>query len=246
MKLTALLATTAAALWLAAGPASAQDFQVGTRVKIGSTGDVGTVIAVGPPYADGGANIKVHLDKLGAAYPQVGVWYDTAMSNVTPIGGGPAPGAAPGPGQAPAAAPQAPAQPAARPTPPPPLINPAGQQTASAALCQQLIRANYPPTGADQTITVSFLNYSMSGPRPYEAIYANDLAPPAGRGHTVTAWPVHAKFTVLTHYEDPQADDELRTYDAQYMCYRSAAGEWTVEMTSRLPGGETAQYIHKG
>jgi hypothetical protein len=225
MKLRALLATTAAALWLAAGPASAQDFQVGTRVKIGSTGEVGTVIAVGPPYADGGANIKVHLDKLGAAYPQVGVWYDTAMSNVTPIAGAPAPG----PGPQPMAAP------VYRPAPPPPLIDPAGQQTASAALCQQLIRANYPPTGADQTITVSFLSYAMSGPRAYAAF-----------DHAVTAWPVRARFTVLTHFDDPQADDQLRTYDAQYMCYRSAAGEWTVEMTSRLPGGETAQYIHKG
>jgi hypothetical protein len=58
---------------------------------------------------------------------------------------------------------------------------------------------------------------------------------------------IHAKFTVLTHYADPKAPDELRTYDAQYMCYRTATtGELIVEMTSRVPGGETPTYIKKG
>lgn len=60
------------------------------------------------------------------------------------------------------------------------------------------------------------------------------------------AAPIHAKYTVLTHYADPLAPDELRTYDAQYMCYRTATtGELVVEMTSRLPGGETPTYIKK-
>ncbi len=63
----------------------------------------------------------------------------------------------------------------------------------------------------------------------------------------VSAAPIHARYTVLTHYDDPNAPDELRTYDAQYMCYRSGApgGGWVVEMVSRLPGGETPQYIRK-
>ncbi len=119
------------------------------------------------------------------------------------------------------------------------------QERATPQLCQSLIRANYPPGGADQIITVSFLVFSMGGPKTHNAVYANDLAAPYGRGHDVTAWPVHAKYTVLTHYQDPYADDQLRTYDAQYLCYRSAKGGWVVEMVSRLPGGESAQYIHK-
>ena len=117
------------------------------------------------------------------------------------------------------------------------------QAKATPALCQNLIRANYPPGGADQTITVNFLAFALSAPKAHEAIYANDIQ--GAHGHTVQAWPVHAKFTVLTHYADPYADDQLRTYDAQYMCYRSAKGGWVVEEISRLPGGETAQYIHK-
>ncbi|HEY1752606.1 MAG TPA: hypothetical protein VGG29_15215 [Caulobacteraceae bacterium] len=119
----------------------------------------------------------------------------------------------------------------------------AGAQTAaSPALCQQLIRANYPPGGADQTITVNFLSFQIGGPQRFEAVYANDAG---GRGHTVNAWPVHARYTVLTHFADPYADDTLRTYDAQYMCFQLPAHGWLVEMISRAPGGETAQYIHK-
>lgn len=232
-----LLATAFAALVPAAALAQ-QAFAVGQRVVVGSTGDQGTIIEVGQPMADGGTMLKVHLDKLGAAFPTVGAWYDSAMSRVTVTGGGggAAPVAAPVRRVAPAPAPRV-AQPA------PAIPNPPGT-TASAALCQQLIRANYPPGGADQTITVSFLSFQMGGQRPYEAVYAND---PGGRGHTVSAAPVHAKYTVLTHFDDPQADDQLRTYDAQFMCYKSGApgAGWVVEMISRLPGGETAQYIHK-
>ena len=114
---------------------------------------------------------------------------------------------------------------------------------ASPALCQSLIRANYPATEADQTITVTFLSFVMSGVKAHEAVYANDLI--GARGHTVMATPIHTKYTVLTHFQDPYADDQLRTYDAQYLCYQSAKGGWVVEMVSRLPGGETAQYIKK-
>jgi hypothetical protein len=237
LLLAALIAALPAATW-------ADDFNVGDRVTVGSTGDTGTIIAVSQKLADGGYLVKVHLDKLGDGFPNVGATYDTAMSHVTvsgkgapPPAGPPPGGAAPRPGAGIGGAPGGAGQ------PPPQQINPATQTSASPALCQQLIRGNYPPTGADQTISVNFLSFQMGGAQSYEAVYANDEN---GRGHTVTAWPVHAKYTVLTHFDDPQADDQLRTYDAQYMCYKSPVGGWVVEMTSRLPGGETAQYIHKG
>ena len=228
----------ALAALLAPAAALAQGFHTGDRVTVGSTGDTGTVIEVGQSLADGGVMVKVHLDRLGAGFPTIGAWYDSAMSRVTVTGGGAAP--APAPRRAPAA--PAPARPIAG-RPAPAIPNPPGN-SASAAVCQQLIRANYPPGGADQTIIVTFLGFDMGGQRPYVATYANDRG---GVGHTISAAPIHARYTVLTHYADPNADDELRTYDAQYMCYRSAAGGgWVVEMVSRLPGGETARYIHKG
>ena len=224
------------------GAAAAAAFKVGDRVIIGSTQATGVVIAVGQPLTDGGTMIKVHLDSLAPGFPTVGAWYDSATSNVTVTGSG-----AP-PAQSPSGGPIV-AHPVARH----PQAAPGGSNTAppgavpvSADACKQAIRANYPPGGSDQTMTIDFQSFEMSGLRPYEAVYANDLAPPAGRGHTVQAAPVHAKFTVLTHYADPNADDELRTYDANYMCYRSAtSGALVVEMTSRKPGGETAQYISK-
>jgi hypothetical protein len=218
---------------LLAGPAMAGSFKVGDRVHVGSTNEDGTVIAVGQVLTDGGTFIKVHLDRFGAAYPDVGVTYDTTVAKVT-VTGGAVPAAPVQVAPKPATAPQLKPQPAQ--------IDPTTQTQASQALCQQLIRANY-PGGGDVTITVNFLSFQMSAARPYEAIYANDMV--GARGHTVTATPVHAKFTVLTHYADPRADDQLRTYDAQYMCYKSPKTGWTVEETSRVPGGETAQYIHK-
>lgn len=233
MKFAGLLAALVGVVLATTAQAQAQTFHVGDRVHVGSTNEDGTVIAVGQTMTDGGTLIKVHLDRLGAAYPTVGATYDSAMSRVTVIGSGPAPAL-------PTAPPRSAPAPAATPVPAP--INPATQTTASAALCEQLIRANY-PSHDDQTITVNFLNMSLSAPRPYEAIYANDMV--GAHGHTVTATPVHARFTVLTHFADPMADDQLRTYDAQYMCYKSPVTGWTAEMTSRLPGGETAQYIHK-
>ena len=119
-----------------------------------------------------------------------------------------------------------------------------GGPKPSADLCQGLIRDNYQPQGADQTITVNFLDFQMGAATAHTATYANDVA---GRGHDVKAWPVHAKYTVLTHYADVLADDQLRTYDAQYLCYQAGTPDhaWTIEMMSRLPGGESAQYIHK-
>lgn len=223
---------------LAPAAASAQGFHAGDHVVVGSTGDAGTVIEVGQQLADGGTMVKVHLDRLGPGFPTVGSWYDSMVSRLSVTGGG-APPAMERPRPLPAAPP--PAGPVA-PRRDPAIPNPPGT-SASAAACQQLIRANYPPGGADQTITVDFLGFQMSAQRPYVATYANDRG---GRGHTVSAAPIHARYTVLTHYDDPNAPDELRTYDAQYMCYRSAAGGgWVVEMVSRAPGGETATYIPK-
>jgi hypothetical protein len=227
----------ALAALLVPAAAWAQGFHPGDHVVIGSTGDAGTVIEVGQQLANGGTMVKVHLDRLGPGFPTVGSWYDSVVSRLTVTGGGAAPAAAPGR----IAAPPAPARPAAGRADPA-IPNPPGA-TPNQAVCQQLIRANYPPGGADQTITVTFLSFQMGAPSRYEAVYANDQG---GRGHVVSAAPIHARYTVLTHYDDPNAPDELRTYDAQYRCYRSAAGGgWVVELVSRLPGGETAQYINK-
>lgn len=229
----------AAIAWaLCVGSAQAADFKVGDRVLVGSTQDRGTVIEVGQNLADGGTMVKVHLDKLGDNFPNVGVWYDSAMSRVTVTGAGPAPAAPPHNQQG-----ALPAPPRAAPPPAGSSTRPAGKVAISTPNCQQAIRANYPPGGADQTMTINFLNFQIGGPQAYTATYANDQG---GVGHTVQAAPVHAKYTVLTHYADPKADDELRTYDANYMCYNAVpSGDLVVEMVSRLPGGETPQYIHK-
>ena len=233
MNMLLLGAAVAALLWPAA--ASAQDYQIGDHVVIGTTGDPGTIVAIGERLGNGGVMLRIHLDRIPS--PNITITYDSVASMISVTSHGPARAAAPL--RSPAA--PAPIRPAGRRADPA-IPNPPGT-TASAAACQQLIRANYPPTGADQTITVQFLGFQMSGQRPYEAVYANDRN---GRGHIVSAAPIHARYTVLTHYDNPRADDELRTYDAQFMCYRSAAGGgWVVEMVSRLPGGERAQYIHK-
>ena len=57
-------------------------FHPGDRVTVGSLGESGTVVEVGARQSSGGVLIKVHLDRLGAAYPNVGAWYDSAMSKV--------------------------------------------------------------------------------------------------------------------------------------------------------------------
>ncbi len=249
--LTRAVALAAVAWSIVSTAASAADFKVGDRVTVGSTGDQGTIIEVGRKLADGGTMIKVHLDKLGAGFPGVGVWYDSAMSKITGTGGT-APvttaptaprnqqGALAPPATTPRTAPATPQVPGggvSNSTPP-------GQVAVSAQACQQAIRANYPPAGTDQPIAVNFLSFQMGGLQPYQAVYQN--AQFGDPGHTVQAAPIHAKYTVLTHYADPKAPDELRTHDAQYMCYRTATtGELIVEMTSRLPGGETPTYIKK-
>ncbi|HEX4739538.1 MAG TPA: hypothetical protein VH331_18470 [Allosphingosinicella sp.] len=235
-----LLASALALAALAPAVAFAGPFRVGERVLIGNTHDTGTVIEIGQQLADGGTMIKVHLDRLGLGFPTVGSWYDTKVSQVTVTGtAGSHVGA---PAGAPASPARQPVMTAPMLPPPPTLASPPAGAAPSAAFCQQLIRANYPPGGADQRITVNFLAFQMGGAQAHEAVYAND---PNGRGHQVRAWPIHARYTVLTHYADPNADDQLRTYDANYLCYKLPVGGWVVEMTSRAPGGETAQYIHK-
>lgn len=237
-----LFAAALACVALAPAAASDSPFKVGDRVLIGSVHEQGTVIEVGQSLADGGTMIKVHLDRLSAAFPNVGAWYDTKMSQVSVTGT--ATPSVTRPAGVPGSGPQ---QRTGRVTAPPTrpvatLLPPPAGAAPSAAFCQQLIRANYPPGDSDQTISVNFLAFQMGGAQAHEAVYANDNN---GRGHSVTAWPIHSRYTVLTHFADPLADDQLRTYDANYLCYRLPVGGWVVEMTSRAPGGETAQYIHK-
>ncbi|HEX5182208.1 MAG TPA: hypothetical protein VFW19_03540 [Allosphingosinicella sp.] len=240
-----LLATVAAMALLMPSAASAAPFKAGNRVLIGNTHEYGTVIEVGQQLVDGGTFIKVHLDRLGPGFPTIGSWYDTKVAGVTVAGAGAPRSPAPAPVRAPAPPVRTPAIRVAAPPPhvaPRAVPQPPAGGTPSAAFCQQLIRANYPPGGSDQTIAVSFLAFQMGGAQSHEAVYANDNN---GRGHRVTAWPIHARYTVLTHFADPLADDQLRTYDANYLCYALPVGGWVVEMVSRAPGGETAQYIHK-
>ena len=213
-------------------PALAADFAVGDRIHIAQSNKDGTVLAVGEKMMDGGTNIKVHVD--GAAYPaDVGTMYDTAMARITVTGHGGATSvagasatrgnqvAATGNNQRP------------------------GHVPPTAANCQQAIRANYVTTGDDQTINVKFLIFAASGPSAYESVYKGDQMLGA-RGHVMQALTIHAKYQVLLHYADPLADDQLRTYDGNFKCYNTVqTGELIAEMTDRLPGGETAQYIHK-
>lgn len=211
----------------------ADDFAVGDRVHIGNAGKEGTVLAVGQRLTDGGTYLKVHVD--GAAYPaEVGLMYDSMVAQVTVVGHGGARDAA-------AVVPASPVAVGAAADSRPP-----GHVAPSAEACKQAIRANYPAAGDDQAITVTFLAFEISDGGAYTATYAGDLQAPYGRGHVVQAMSVHARYRVLTHYADPNADDLSRTYDAKFKCYDTAAtGELIAEMTERLPGGEHATYIPK-
>jgi hypothetical protein len=232
--------------------AMAETYQVGEHVTSQRDGISGTVIEVGQQLADGGTFIKVHLDTLSPAFPNVGVWWDTAMVRATADGGGPAPPNAPP--QPPQAPPQQPAQPPRAPPPQPPQ-QPANTQLpaapnpntnqASAALCQQLIRARYVAPGTDSTVTVNFQSFQMAGAAPSTSTYAdsNWMQPP---GEQVSASKIETRYTVLTHYNDPQSDDQLRTITATYECYRHPTAGWLVEQTYEAPGSETSQYIKKG
>ena len=181
-------------------PALAQtDLKPGDRVIIGSTGMHGTVIEVGGYASPGSVNIKIHGDNLGPGYPNVGSIYDEKLSHVIKE---------PGAQQQAQAQPQAATRAPAAPTTLPPGVKAAA---GTAARCQALIRQNYMATGADQTVSVSFLVFQTGASVNHTATYANDFV---GRGHDVVAMPIHAKYQVLTHFADAYADDQLRTYDA--------------------------------
>ena len=91
-------------------------YRAGDRVVVGSVGETGTVIEVGARQSTGGVSIKVHLDRFGAANPNVGVWYDSALSKVGPASSGSAAATR----AAPPGAAQSPPAPAASSTRPPP------------------------------------------------------------------------------------------------------------------------------
>jgi hypothetical protein len=74
--------TLAAGLLLSVAQIACAQLAVGDRVNVGSTGEGGIVIELGAPQSTGGVMVKVHLDRLGAANPNVGVWYDSALSKV--------------------------------------------------------------------------------------------------------------------------------------------------------------------
>jgi hypothetical protein len=224
-----------AGLCAAALPALAADFAVGDRVHIGSTGKNGVVLAVGEKMMNGGTNIKVHVD--GAAYPpNVGLMYDTVTYQVTVIGHG----AAPGPAMAMRQAPPLPAN--IRPE----QSYPPGKVAPNQANCQQAIRANYPATGDDQIVNVNFQAFQITGSGTHEAILAQDKMLGA-RGHQVRSLAIYTKFQVLRHFESPNADDQLRTFEGRFECYNSATtGDLVIEETQRLPGSsEHATYIRK-
>jgi len=63
-------------------PLACAQFHVGDRVFVGSVHEAGTIVEIGSRQSTGGVSIKVHLDRLGAANPSVGVWYDSALSKV--------------------------------------------------------------------------------------------------------------------------------------------------------------------
>ena len=234
-----LLGAGLAAL-LAPAAALAQGFHVGDHVTIGSTGDTGVVIEVGPQLADGGTNVKVHLDRLGPGFPNVGRSCTSATSRVTVTASGtaPTPAAAPG-GRVSTVRNTGPA-PAGRD---PAIPNPPGT-TASGRVCQQLIRANYPPGGADQTITVNFLSFQMSGQQPMSRrICRRSRRRPHGQ-RRADPRPLHRA--------DPLCGPARRRRAAHLRCAiyvlprRRRRWLWAVELVLRAPGGETAQYIHKG
>ena len=236
-----------AGLCAAAIPALAADFEVGDRVHIGSTGKDGVILAVGDRMMNGGTNIKVHVD--GAAYPpNVGLMYDTVTYQVTVTSRGGHAGTLSDPYPLPGQARPAPARPAPLPANiRPEQSYPPGKVAPSQASCQQAIRANYPRTGDDQIVNVTFQYFQITGSGTHEAIAQNDKMLGA-RGHMVQSLAITTKFQVLRHFASPNADDQLRTFEGKYECYNSATtGDLVIEQTQSLPGtSEHATYIHKG
>jgi len=209
-----------------AGPATI--FRPGDRLHIIRSGKDCTVLEVQQRLYNGGYMLKVHEDGAGYA-PNQGVVIDTGVNPVSLISHGalPPPGAAQPMASGPVNANnQAP-----------------GRVPPTAANCQQAIRARHVAAGADETINVKFLDFQSGGLGAYVERYNAGYS---DAGHNVQAMSIHARYQVLTHFASPNADDQLRTYDAHFKCYnQTRGGDLTAEMTDRLPGGETATYIHK-
>ena len=100
----------------------------------------------------------------------------------------------------------------------------------STALFKKLIAQRYTVLQtADVTKSVDFLAYSEGAPMQHEAVYARGLPQPYGRGHVVTAYPVHAKLAVRTRERNPNVPDSVMEIEADYLCYRFAdSGAWTA------------------
>ena len=106
LRFTARFAASVALLAMAVmlglpGTADAQSFKAGDRVRIGSTGDLGTVLQIGQATPEGGVMMKVRLDRPGATEADREVWYNSRPARVELAG----PGAVPGTSSPPPAAP---------------------------------------------------------------------------------------------------------------------------------------------
>jgi hypothetical protein len=228
-------------------PALAESLAVGQHVHVGSINEDGTVVQLGSgPSAN---LIKVHLNKLGDAFPSVGAWFDTKLSQVTAGGGaGGGGGQTQGqqqqqqlgqqPGQnanstnatqrntmrsVQATQPQA--------TPPQTIDNNAAP---NAALFKQLIIKHYQiQADTGQTKSVSFKTFSVGAATQYEAVYKGDTMLGA-HGHKYQAWPVHTTYTVLTHNADPQAPDTEQDYGIDWMCYKDNGVEWIASQVGQF------------
>jgi hypothetical protein len=255
----------AASLLLTFAPAALAQYKVGDRVKIGSSNEYGTVIEVGAPMYGGGNMIKVHLDRFGDAFPNTGVTYDPVRSKVEAAGVGD-PGAKQGGGKG-----GNPGNPGGNLGGKPggtgggnnggggnSIANNGGNGDINQGDVQvpdnapptevtfkNLIRAHYPNTLEYKT-SVTFTNYSNSGPTNYVDRFAGHLDQEnilGGPGHDYKAWKVHAKFTVIEHYGDPLADDVSREYEGDYMCYKGLNGHW-IAAGQNVTIAPT-RYIHK-
>ena len=106
---------------------------------------------------------------------------------------------------------------------------------ANTATFKKLIAQRYTQTqAADSSICVEFLSYAERAPIQHEAVYAADRY---GRGHVVTAYPIHAKILVRKVYQNPKAPREFMELEADYLCYKFAdSGAWTASQEREVPG----------
>jgi hypothetical protein len=218
-----------------ANPVANATFKAGDRVYLKSLKEYGTVLSVVGQHNDP----MVKLDK--SPDQTTGILFDS--QNVELASGAPAPQAAtatagnPGAGTAP---PPGAAQdndtPVSKDAPP------------SEETFKHRIRVNYPGDGypGGRRTYVDFKSFSVSGPMPYEAVYAGHLyqgTQLGGRGHVYKAWKVTTTYTVRQLY-NPNCDDEIRTYSGDYMLYKDITGEWIASQQPNMTMSE-ATYIKK-